>query len=472
MRESQRMNPIFITAKWQQHIDLMSHLSQFSQDVLLMISSEKGGKTTLAHYFSELEVPLVKKALVTADKNKSWQALFAQIIEVFEIDPPIPCDTIEDLQSILKNQYEEEKLHFVLLVDDAHLLDDESLQNIVKLSTFDGSFSPLHLILFAAPSLEMTLFSPQYHPLIEGRLYTIEIEPWTLEETIAYFEQNALSISDEEATRIFERSNGLPGFIAKELKFILRSPPKTGNNMKKLNFKWFNRPILIGIVVGVTVGMTYLFINNVEEEGSTSIPLDMAQLAESEWENQDNPKKNSVHFEFDKSLNQTETNDEPDVVSDTQAVPALEQTDAQLLDPEMMEEVPDSLAVLDKPKIESKKPLAMAAPSASSPSLTPKEQQLLNTASHHYTIQLLGARSEESIKQFIQQHAIENQAHYYRTQLDGKDWYVMVYGNFSSRDAAKEAIAKLPDSLQNEKLHPWIRELSHIQQDIREGHPA
>ncbi|MGE3319181.1 MAG: outer membrane beta-barrel protein [Candidatus Berkiella sp.] len=85
--------------------------------------------------------------------------------------------------------------------------------------------------------------------------------------------------------------------------------------------------------------------------------------------------------------------------------------------------------------------------------------------SNPYTLQLLAARSEENVKKFIRQHDLQNSAYIVRTQRKGKEWYVLLYGEYESKAAAKQASKMLPHSLQKAKLKPWIRPLKSMQQE-------
>ena len=62
---------------------------------------------------------------------------------------------------------------------------------------------------------------------------------------------------------------------------------------------------------------------------------------------------------------------------------------------------------------------------------------------------------------------LENKASYFKTKLSNKDWFVVVYGNYPTQQAAKGAIAELPSSLAEAPLQPWVREMSVIHADIQ-----
>ncbi len=83
-----------------------------------------------------------------------------------------------------------------------------------------------------------------------------------------------------------------------------------------------------------------------------------------------------------------------------------------------------------------------------------------------FTVQLLGAFSQENVKKFIQQYNLENNAYIATTKRKGKDWYVIVYGDYPSRQAAKLASQNLPASVKNARLKPWVRSIKDVQAEI------
>jgi DamX protein len=81
----------------------------------------------------------------------------------------------------------------------------------------------------------------------------------------------------------------------------------------------------------------------------------------------------------------------------------------------------------------------------------------------NFTLQLLGASKEAGIQEFIEQNKLDN-AYYYRTSHNGKDWFILVHGEYSSRDEAQSAIRELPLDLQ--ELKPWARNYASVQKII------
>jgi len=77
------------------------------------------------------------------------------------------------------------------------------------------------------------------------------------------------------------------------------------------------------------------------------------------------------------------------------------------------------------------------------------------------TLQLFGSHDLENAEAFIQQHHLEQQAHYFLTSHNGEDWYSVVYGVYPDQSAAHKAIASLPVSLS--RIKPWIRRFGDVQ---------
>ncbi len=72
-----------------------------------------------------------------------------------------------------------------------------------------------------------------------------------------------------------------------------------------------------------------------------------------------------------------------------------------------------------------------------------------------YTLQLMSGENKGALASYIKKHRLDGQAQAMKTQLNGHDWYVLVYGHYTSPRKAKEALAHLPGLLQ--QLHPWVR---------------
>ncbi len=82
----------------------------------------------------------------------------------------------------------------------------------------------------------------------------------------------------------------------------------------------------------------------------------------------------------------------------------------------------------------------------------------------HFTLQLLGVRSLESLKKFLVANKIPAPVAYFQTEFKGGDWFVLLQGDYASKDAARAGIKSLPAKLQRDK--PWPRSFASVHADL------
>ena len=75
-----------------------------------------------------------------------------------------------------------------------------------------------------------------------------------------------------------------------------------------------------------------------------------------------------------------------------------------------------------------------------------------------YMIQLIGFRRESSVGDFAHRFGIANDARYMRARQNGKDWYLVLLGQFPDLESGMSAAARLPAELR--KLEPWVRPIA------------
>jgi DamX protein len=86
-------------------------------------------------------------------------------------------------------------------------------------------------------------------------------------------------------------------------------------------------------------------------------------------------------------------------------------------------------------------------------------------AGSRFTLQILGARAEDSAQAFVREHGA--QYHYFKKQHQGQPLYVVTYGSFATREAAQVALKSLPEKVQAGK--PWPRTYASIRHEIAQA---
>jgi uncharacterized phage infection (PIP) family protein YhgE len=74
-----------------------------------------------------------------------------------------------------------------------------------------------------------------------------------------------------------------------------------------------------------------------------------------------------------------------------------------------------------------------------------------------YTVQLIGFRSKASIAPFARRFGVLDQARYMLSKYQGRDWYVVLVGDYPTQAEGLAAAKQLPEELR--ALKPWVRPL-------------
>ena len=122
-----------------------------------------------------------------------------------------------------------------------------------------------------------------------------------------------------------------------------------------------------------------------------------------------------------------------------------------------------AVSVINKPAAAASKSPKIATKQVSNKLL--REQWILKQRPSSYTIQLVGLQDEKGIAKFIRRHSLTGPIAYYRTQRNGKPWYPVLYGVYSTKNRANAARNNLPETIINSG--PWLRTLNAVQKDIR-----
>ncbi len=95
--------------------------------------------------------------------------------------------------------------------------------------------------------------------------------------------------------------------------------------------------------------------------------------------------------------------------------------------------------------------------------LTADEQYLIGQPSGNFALQIMGSDDQARVRSFVSRAGVPLRV--YRKLNNGKEWYSVVYGSYSSRAAAERAQKNLPKGLAGSK--PWVRRLDAVQKEIR-----
>lgn len=118
---------------------------------------------------------------------------------------------------------------------------------------------------------------------------------------------------------------------------------------------------------------------------------------------------------------------------------------------------------LAAPSIEVMPAAQPVAPSLASETMH-REAWLLQQNPKHFTLQIASSSNKENLESYIRQHKLQNDTAYFRRKLDNKDWYSLLYGNYSNRAEAISAAEKVKTELGISDI--WIRQYNEVQASI------
>jgi DamX protein len=462
------MSNNFHGGHWGQCLELLSHLCQYGNDILLVSGPPGIGKTTM------------KDALIRQNTETFM------ICEVWAT----PLLTTESLAERIELEFDNTgNKELLLLIDDAQNLSLDIVTLLLQLRQKFAATGILHIVLFATTELEQKISRSVIKDEFFEQTHTIEIEPLTLSEVQAFLTHewrevhNAeLLLSKSKFKKIYTLSGGIPGKAKNIAKEVLAG--KDGSHLSEDKSK------LSPFAVGVTVSFGVLFCilaivwpsadetalikqSKTLQIASSEPVIEAAAVIDSESEL--DPLANAVLSNADLANNEPI---DPAILSS--AVTAdekmarlerkLEALQLQLSGEREARRAAEAkfnhTQLSQKPTNVTDKVIAKV-----SPNVTPKvvrnsthESHLLAMPGQNYAIQLLGTNDEKKAQAFIVNNKLTNKAYYYKGIHKGKPWFIVISGNYSSKLEAQKALSKLPLSLR--KQRPWPRQYSMIQKSI------
>ena len=201
-----------------QRLDMLRHLVQYS-DLLLVVMGEQGsGKTTLLQQLAGSIRDQMRVCRVDGEHGMDAERLPGRIAAGFGFSPAV--DEVDALVKKLEQLPDDQPP--LLLIDDAHRLDTGALVFLLKLAERDCSDGRrLRIVLFCEPSIGELLAAPAIEPLRDRISQTMAVSPLTEEQTGAYIrhrmraagQQTESPFSPKLVKMIHNSARGNPGRI-------------------------------------------------------------------------------------------------------------------------------------------------------------------------------------------------------------------------------------------------------------------
>lgn len=428
-------------------LELLQHLSLYSE-LLILVCAEKGmGKTFIAKaLFATREVP-DQSLMLEADFSLSYLDILHNLAQFLDLaDLADDIDGIE--QQILAQCLqisEEDQGSVLLIIDQAEQLTDDVLADINQLALLVPS--ALHIMLLAPLGFEnklLALDEPQ------APFHMMDIEPLAEDEAeILLLEQfPEKEWEAEQADYIVRQSAGNPGKILYLAQQLIIGVKPSQEAVSASTFP-ITHAAAIAAVAFVLIG-AYFY-------QSSSTPLNTELVLDSEAVTFEAAiVKEALVLEVPKNVlansGSIETEEEVDFNFPKADAAKFASVPEPLSDESIASTVVASESELSK-AVAVKEPVII---------YSTDEQVLMSVSSDAFVIQLFGSHSADNAHVFINENATKTlKLLKYQTQYKDKPWHVVIAGPYDSRAIALEQSKTLSAKLRNQK--PWIRPISAIQ---------
>ncbi|VAW95169.1 hypothetical protein MNBD_GAMMA23-481 [hydrothermal vent metagenome] len=216
-------NFLYLDAERHQRLDMLSHLTQYS-NLLLIVTGERGiGKTSLLRRFCNNADDLWYLCEVHAHTMMDADSMLTDIARGFGLNgmPSDPSAVQEIVFEHLK-ALQNDDLVPILLIDDAHELPKDALETLFYFADIEAAQGHLlRIILFCEPQIDIMLESPSIRPLRERITHTLELNPLDEDQTAEFIKHRMAVAGFEGASpftpkviqKIHKIARGIPSHI-------------------------------------------------------------------------------------------------------------------------------------------------------------------------------------------------------------------------------------------------------------------
>lgn len=500
----------YLSPRFEQQLDLLVHLATSENKIQLVTGLTGIGKTTMMRLFLKELVDSVAICKVHGGATITPDVLQELLARHLSIS--VDASQTNLYQQALKAKMltmQHKQQHLYLLIDNAHKLPKASLAFLLDIMSWqpEGS-NVLHMVLFGGPQLEAIFAELTATVLGEHKTHTIRLESLNEEEVSDYI-QHRLTLAgwsqsfpflDVELNKITQISNGIPAkinYLAKQvLQKKVQAYPQQRNKDNKNMSKMKSAGIGIAVMlIGFVLFNTY---ENYEKSQSTSNSSQKLVIHAQPMNVQTIKSVQPVEA-ANKPVNQQKIAAQEQMIegiaSEDVAIPAHDiQTYSLNSEKPHITKMPQTVAVQPLPSTSiNQSKLAVAANMQAPKTFDPQtikqptkkvielnqtsphttsvkhylldEQKILNKSKEHYTLQLAGSHNLTYLEQHFTMLHAQGAVYYFKTTLNGKAWYVAIYGDYKTHAAAQKAINNLPANIQ--KSHPWPRVYASIQENIK-----
>ncbi len=475
---------IFQTEELDQQLDLLQHLLQFGDELLLLTGSMGVGKSTMLVRLMSRMGDGWNLVQLSGPSCHDVSQLFQTLTNSFGFDTTSveASELLPQFQQHLQGLDRQQRP--AVIIDNADELSSESLETLVHLSRLPGDGGPLLRILLAArPGVLDRLSRPPLSELTVPRVITIQ--PLDEAQSLSYIQHQFMNgdgpltaLTSRQLKGITSKSGGIPLQLDK---MVQQQQAKQGQSSLVGSWQfWVGMLALVGFLA-LVFWPTPESAEKADSDHAVKLPNKSAEkrgdpVIESLPPLQV-PEIRPVEVRPQQRSPLTSAEDAPNSREIVTSAPPPSTPIAQNTKSEITPQTPllvmpvgaKPTSAMVQPPLE--KPIAEQQEAAvSSGSIVPSgsstiqdEAWLQGQPADSFTIQLFASSSSKSLKDMVTRLGLRGRLAQFAMWKQGRMLYVLTEGSYSDRQQAEHASASMPASLK-----PWVRSIGSIHQLLAE----
>ena len=270
----------YADAERTQYLDMLQHLTQYSEELLLVVGTEGIGKSALLDKYLERSEEHWRLCRLDGGQGIDLDALFARVAECFalELAKIEPAQLLAALSQHLDSLLEQQLS--VLLIDDAHALSDDALEMVLHLAALEGQHGKLiRVLMFADSAIEARLASARFAQAAAP--HRLQLKPLQQADSSAYLlhrlqqagYSGASPFSAEELQQLHRQAQGVPAQLNQVAHALLLERLKGDGPRFSLSGNSVRMGVAATALIGTVLGMHDRINTMLGAEGQNSMAL-------------------------------------------------------------------------------------------------------------------------------------------------------------------------------------------------------
>ena len=466
----------------QQKLDILLHLTQYGNELVLVAGPPGSGKTTLLQQYLLKALDNWIVACIDAqngiDERKLLQQLFHQMNMDFQ--GAAHSELFERMQHHF-DTLQHNAQQAVLLIDNAEQLPVTAFKRVLEMAALTSADKKplLRVILFGTRTLDENFINPLLDSQTHIFRRNIDLLPFSQIHTTHYILHRlsaANFASDKPFTdavlqKIHKQSIGWPGKINHLAHNVLiESLPAVDSILGKIPN--VNKVRAVAALTGIALVGTLLFFQDkfnawLASEPTTTAsqfsPASLPPVTAPVTTSNEAPIPDVISKPEPSSQKSAEKNADADITFTQESTKDTNTKPSTFIAPPLIAEEETGPEAVRHPVDTVTLPATDTSPiPADLPGF--RNAWILKQNPDHYTLQLVAGNNINTLRSFIRQHSLNEPLAIYHTIRKGKTWFGLIQYRYPNKQAALDARDQLPAALRRQ--NPWIRQFSALQKDL------